>query len=164
MTVIVMKLFEALALRKALQSDLGQLISIRSSTFTHTVDEEPEFLFEDLTKQIKSKVNEITKLKLAIMEMNLTYILPNKMSLYEAIIELANIRSAIEQLQSLLQVGRGALAEYAYRRTISTELKMVKQEKPENLLRLIQTFEGKRRMLDSLIQEANHNAEIKVGE
>jgi hypothetical protein len=160
--MIRMKLFEALALRKALQADLGQLISIRNSTFLHAEDELPEFVFGDLTEQIKKKVNDITKLKLAIMQMNMKHILPNKMTLYEAIIELANIRSAIEQLQNLLQVGRGGLSEYSYRRTSQSELKMKKQEKPENLLKLIQSYEGKRRTLDSMIQEANHKVEITI--
>jgi len=62
-----MKLFEALSLKKALQSQLTQLISLRNNTFEYPADERPEFNFDELTKRIKEKVKEITSLKLAIM-------------------------------------------------------------------------------------------------
>lgn len=54
-----MKLFEALALKKALQNQLTQLISIRNSTFEYPEDEKPEFNFQELTSRIKEKVNEM---------------------------------------------------------------------------------------------------------
>jgi hypothetical protein len=63
-----MKVFEALALKKSVQNQLAQLISLRNSTFEYPEDEKPDFDFEELTKRIKEKVNEVTGLKLAIMK------------------------------------------------------------------------------------------------
>lgn len=87
-----MRLFEALALRKALQNQLAQLVSLRNSTFEYPEDERPGFDFEELTKRIKEKANEVTRLKLAIMNANMNSKLPNGLTLYEGIIKLANIR------------------------------------------------------------------------
>jgi hypothetical protein len=67
----LLKLFEALALKKVLQNQLTQLISIRNSTFEYPEDEKPEFDFQELTSRIKEKVNEITGLKLAVMNANM---------------------------------------------------------------------------------------------
>jgi len=154
-----MKMFEALALRKALQSQLAQLISLRNSTFEYPEDEKPEFDFEELTKRIKEKVNEVTGLKLAIMRANTGSKLPNGLTLYEGIIELANIRSAIDQLQGLIQIGRRGLFVSDRRRT-TTEIRMIKQASPERILKMIEHYDAKRRILDAMIQEANHAVEI----
>jgi len=153
-----MKLFEALALRKALQGQLAQLISIRNSTYEHLMDEEPEFNFKSLTAQIKEKVNTVTVLKLAIMKANMETELSNGLTLYANIIELANIRSAIDQLGDLVQVGRrGYLID---RRRTTQEVKVVKQMAPEELLKMVDNYDSKRRLLDAMIQEANHTVEI----
>lgn len=154
-----MKLFEALALRKALQNQLSQLISLRNSTFEYPEDEKPEFDFEELTKRIKEKVNEVTGLKLAIMRANTGSKLPNGLTLYEAIVELANIRSAIDQLQDLMQIGKRGLF-VSDRRRSTTEIRMIKQASPDSILRMIEHYDAKRRVLDSMIQEANHTVEI----
>lgn len=154
-----MKLFEALALRKALQNQLAQLISIRNSTFEYPEDEKPEFDFQELSKRIKEKVNEVTGLKLAVMRANMNSKLPNGYTLYEAIIELANIRSAIDQLQDLLQIGRRGFLVSERRRSTS-EIKTIKQAAPERVLKMIEEYDTKRRLLDAMIQEANHTTEI----
>jgi len=154
-----MKLFEALALRKALQSQLAQLVSLRNSRFEYPEDEKPEFDFEELTKRIKEKVNEVTGLKLAIMRANTGSKLSNGLTLYEGIIELANIRSAIDQLQDLIQIGRRGLFVSDRRRT-TTEIRMIKQASPERILKMIEHYDAKRRILDAMIQEANHTVEI----
>ena len=155
-----MKLFEALALRKALQTQLAQLISLRNSAFEYPEDEKPEFEFEELTKRIKQKVKETTDLKLAIMKANMTSVLPNQLTLYEAILELANFRGAIDQLQDLIQVGkrRFFLAE---RRRQTTEIRTVKQASPDKILKMLEQYDSKRRMLDSMIQETNHTVEVE---
>jgi uncharacterized membrane protein len=89
-----LKLFEALSLRKALQAQLTQLISLRNNTFEYPEDEQPEFKFDELTNRIKEKANEITALKLAIMKANVNAKLANGLTLSEGIIELANARAA----------------------------------------------------------------------
>lgn len=154
-----MKLFEALALRKALQSQLAQLISLRNSTFEYPEDEKPEFDFEELTRRIKEKANEVTGLKLAIMRANMSSKLPNGLTLYEGIIELANIRSAIDQLQGLIQIGKRGLFLSDRRRT-TTEIRTIKQVSPDRILKMIEHYDGRRRLLDAMIQEANHTVEI----
>jgi len=155
-----MKLFEALSLKKTLQAQLTQLISLRNDTFEYPVDEGPEFNFDELTIRIKQKVNDITALKLAIMKANVSTNLANGLTLSEGIIELANARGAVDQLQDLLQVGkRGFLL--SERRRSTTEIRMVKQAKPESILSMIDTYDQRRRELDAMIQEANHTTEIK---
>jgi hypothetical protein len=154
-----MKLFEALALRKALQNQLAQLISLRNSTFEYPEDEKPEFDFQELTSRIKEKVKEITGLKLAVMRANMNSNLPNGYTLYDSIIELANIRSAIDQLQDLLQIGRRGFL-LSERRRSTSEIKTIKQAAPERILKMIDEYDTKRRLLDAMIQEANHTTEI----
>jgi hypothetical protein len=154
-----MKLFEALALKKALQNQLAQLISLRNSTFEYPEDEKPEFDFEALTKRIKEKVNDVTRLKLDIMNANMNTKLPNGVTLYEAIIELANTRSAVDQLQDLIQVGRRGLF-LSDRRRNTTEIRTVKQAAADEILKMVDSYDAKRRLLDATIQEANHTIEI----
>jgi hypothetical protein len=153
--------YEALALKKALQSQLTQLISLRNSTFEYPADEKPEFNFEDVTNRIKEKVNEITALKVAIMKANMATRLPNSLSLYEAIIELANTRSAIDQLQDLMQVGRRGLW-LSDRRRSTTEIRNAKQMPPDQILAMTERYDAKRRALDALIQAANHSVSIEM--
>jgi len=153
------RLFEALALRKTLQNQLAQLISLRNSTFEYPEDEKPEFDFEELTKRIKERVNDDTRLKLAIMWANIRSKLPNGLTLYEGIIELAHTRSAIDHLQDLIQVGRKGLF-LSDRRRNTTEIRTLKQASPESILTLIEHYDTKRRVLDAMIQEANHTVEI----
>lgn len=154
-----MKLFEALALKKALQNQLAQFISLRNSTFEYPEDEKPEFDFQELTKRIKEKVNEVTGLKLAVMNANMNSKLPNGLTLYEAIIELANIRSAIDQLQDLLQIRRRGLFLSERRRSI-TEIRTNKQAAPEMILKMLDEYDTKRRLLDATIQAANLTTEV----
>ena len=154
-----MRLFEALALRKALQNQLTQLISLRNTTFEYPEDEKPGFDFEELTKRIKEKVNEVTGLKLAIMNANMSSKLPNGLTLYEGIIELANIRSAIDQLQDLIQIGKRGFF-MSDRRRSTTEIRTIKQASPESILKMIEHYDAKRRILDAIIQEANYTIEI----
>jgi len=154
-----MKLFEALALKKSLQNQLTQLISIRNSTFEYPEDEKPEFDFQELTSRIKEKVNEITGLKLALMTANMNSNPPNGYTLNEAIIELANIRSAIDQLQDLLQIGKSRFL-FSERRRNTTEIKTIKQTAPDKILKMIEEYDTKRRLFDAIIQEAKHTTEI----
>jgi hypothetical protein len=154
-----MKLFEALALKKSLQNQLTQLISLRNSTYEYPEDEKPEFNFEELTKRIKEKVNDITRLKLAVMNANMNSKLPNGVSLYGAIIELANIRSAVDQLEDLMQIGKRGFF-LSDRRRNTTEIRTVKQTAADEILKMIDGYDAKRRLLDATIQEANHTIEI----
>lgn len=154
-----MRLFEALALRRALQNQLAQLVSLRNITFEYPEDEKPEFDFEELTKRIREKVNEVTGLKLAIMRANTSNKLPNGLTLYEGIIELANIRSAIDQLHDLIQIGKRGFFLSDRRRT-TTEIRSIKQASPNRVLEMIEHYDGRRRVLDAMIQEANHAVEI----
>jgi hypothetical protein len=104
-------------------------------------------------------VNEITRLKLAVTKANMNSNLPNGYTLNEAIIELANIRSAIDQLQDLLQIGKGRFL-FSERRRNTTEIKTIKQTAPDKILKMIEEYDTKRRLFDAIIQEANHTTEI----
>ncbi len=154
-----MKLYEALSLKKALQNQLAQLISLRNSTFEYPEDERPEFNFEELTKRIKEKVNEITWLKLAIMKANMNTTLSTGLTLSEGIIELANTRSALDQFQDLIQIGKRGLF-ISERRRSTTEIRTIKQASPDRILTMIEQYDSKRRLIDTMIQEANHTTEI----
>jgi hypothetical protein len=75
------------------------------------------------------------------------------------IIELANTRSAIDQLQDLIQIGRRGLFASDRRRS-TTEIRTIKQASPESILKMIEHYDTKRRILDAMIQEANHAVDM----
>jgi hypothetical protein len=93
------------------------------------------------------------------MGANMSSKLPNGLTLYEGIIELANTRSAIDQLQDLIQIGKRGFF-LGDRRRSTTEIRMIKQASPESILKMIEHYDTKRRVLDAMIQEPNHSVEI----
>jgi hypothetical protein len=148
-----------LALRKSLEQKIVDLVELRNDTFQYPADEMPEFRFVDLTDQIKATVNDLGRLKVAITRANLDTKLPNGFSLYENILELGGVRAAIGQLKQLLKVGE----RYSYGRTRRTnvqEIKVAQQVPSENILTMVAKYEERRRIIDSMIQEANHTVEV----
>jgi hypothetical protein len=93
------------------------------------------------------------------MKANMNHELPNGLTLYEGIIELANVRSAIDQLKELGQVGRHGLYMSERRRSMS-DIKMLKQVQSSEILDLIDRYDARRRVLDAHIQDLNHSIEI----
>jgi hypothetical protein len=67
----IMKLYEALAMKKSLQTQLVQLIGLRNRNLEYPEDEKPEFDFDSLTAKIKEIVIKLTKIKVAIAKENL---------------------------------------------------------------------------------------------
>jgi RES domain-containing protein len=58
-----------------------------------------------------------------------------------------------------MQIGKRGLF-LSDRRRNTTEIKTVKQTAADEILKMIDSYDAKRRLLDATIQEANHTIEI----
>lgn len=151
-----MKLFEALAQRKALQTEIAELTNLRQETFQHADDEFPELNYADTTSKIGQLVEELRKLKLRIITANLKTKLPNNALLAEAIIAVADIRAEIQNLRDLSRRDR----IYGHTRQARTDIKMVPQATRTQVLDQIRILDTERVQLDKLIAEANQSVEV----
>ena len=154
-----MKLYEALAMKTTLQSQLTQLISLRNRSQEYPEDEEPEFNFDTLTIEIKDVVRKLSKLKLEIARANMNTMLSNGKTLFESITELQNLRSTLAQLKDLMHI-EGRFLWGSERRTKKEDVRMRKQKDAQSLLTMLQEYQQRKNALDSLIQQANHGIEI----
>ena len=153
-----MKLYEALAMKNSLRSQLTQLISIRNRSLEYPEDEQPEFDFDSLTSQIKEVVRKISALKVEIARANTNTILSNGKPLFENIIELANLRSVVDRIRDMMQVER--------RSFLGSERRSKGARRCDNkrtlriLLSMLQNYQRRKDALDSLVQQANHTIEL----
>ncbi|MHB8565749.1 MAG: DIP1984 family protein [Nitrososphaerales archaeon] len=122
-----MKLYEALSMRKSLELQLTQLISIRDHSLEYPEEEIPEFDFNSLPTQIKEVVTKLSKLKVEIARANMDTALSNGQTLFESIIELANLRSPVAQLKDMMQVERRGL--FGNERRSKQDVKTLKQRR-----------------------------------
>ncbi len=152
-----MKLFEALAKRKTLQTEIAELTNLRQETFQHADDEFPELNYGATTKNLGKLVSELRNLKLRIMNANIATKLPNGTSLAEAIIAVADIRAEIQNLRELTRRERGL---YGRTRQARTDLKMVPQATRVQVLDQIRILDTERVQLDKFIAEANQSVEV----
>lgn len=151
-----MKLFEALAQRKALQTELAELITLRQETFQHAEDEEPELNYTETSRKISAIIDDLRSLKLRIIKSNLGTELPNGMSLAEGVIAVADVRNEITNLRQLSQRDR----LFGHSRTAKTDLKMVPQASRIKVLDEIRTLNEGKVQLDKWIAEANQSVEV----
>ncbi len=158
-----MKIYEALAEVKTLKARLVQLSNFRQSTLIHDADSKPDFDFHELSKRMDKTLERVTQLKLAIQTANMT----NKvrvgdadMSLANAILELANVRTSLAYVTGMLSEDKPDLFGRRYR--ARDEVQQKRQVSPADLLQLQADYEGRKNLLDSVIQEANHRVSIAV--
>jgi hypothetical protein len=154
-----MRLYEALALKTSLQSQLTQLISLRNRSQEYPEDEQPEFEFDQLTAEIKTFVRRLSKLKVEIARANIDTTLSNGKTLFESIIELQDLRSTVNQIKDLMHI-EGRFSWAGDKRTKKEDVKMRKQKDPKALLTMLNQYQQRKNTLDSLIQQANHRIEI----
>ena len=145
-------------MKSSLQSQLTELISIRNRTIEYPEDEKPEFQFDSLTAQIDEIVRKISKLKIEIARANMNTNLSNGKTLFENIIELADLRSSVSQVKDMLRVERRGL--FGSDRRSKEDIKMLKQKDAQSLLSMLQEYQRRKDSLDSLIQHANHSVDI----
>lgn len=155
-----MKLYEALATKESLQSQLTQLIGLRNRGMEYPEDEKPEFDFDSLTEQIKDLVKKLTKFKVEIAKANINTTLSNGKTLFENIIELSNLRSTIDQLKDMIHTER-SLFRSSERRS-KEDVKMLKQKDTLTLISMLHEYQSRKNALDSLIQQANQSVEIAL--
>ncbi len=156
----VMKLYEALALKKSLQSQLVQLIGLRNRNLEYPEDEKPEFDFDSLTVKIKEVVNKLTKIKVGIAKANMNATLPNGKTLFENIVELANLRSTVDQLKDMMHIERRGF--FDRERRSKEDVKMLKQKDTLTLLSMLEDYQSRKNGLDALIQQANQSVELEI--
>ena len=153
-----MKLYEALSMKSSMQNQLTELISIRNRTLEYPEDEKPEFQFDSLTAQIEEIVSKLGKLKIEIARANMNTNLSNGKTLFENIIELANLRSSVSQMKDMLRVEKRGL--FGSGRRSKEDIKMLKQKDAQSLLSMLQEYQRRKDSLDSLVQHANHSVDI----
>lgn len=146
-------------MKSSLQAQLIQLISLRNRSLEYPEDEKPEFDFDLLTVQIKELVRKLSKLKAEIARANMNTNLPNRGTLFENIIELANLRSTVSQIKDMMQIERRGLFSIE-RRSKKEDVKMLKQKDAPTLLSMLQDYQRRKDALDSLVQQANQSVEI----
>jgi hypothetical protein len=160
-----LKIYEALAEVKTLKTRLIQLSKFRESTLVYDVDSEPDFRYEELTRQIEETLERETELKLAIQAANLSTVVSvgdKEMPLAKAILELGNTRSKLAQVAGMLGIEkRTDLLGRRYRS--KDEVLQKWQKSPADLVKIQTELENRRNSLDSIIQEANHRVSISLG-
>jgi hypothetical protein len=159
-----MKIYEALAEVKTLKARLIQVSKFRESTLIHDADSEPDFKYEELSREIDRTLQRETDLKLAIQAANLASIVrvgEEEMSLARAILELSNIRTKLTYLSGMLSFEKKSDL-FGWRRRTKDEIPQKWQKSPAELLQLQATYEKRRNLLDSAMQEANHKVIVEV--
>ncbi len=159
-----MKVYEALAEVKTLKARLIQLSKFRESSLIHDADSEPDFKYEELSREIDTTLERETNLKLAIQAANLASLVKvgeDEISLARAILELSNTRTKLVYLSAMLNVEKRSDL-FGWRRRSKDEVPQKWQKSPAELLQLQATYEERRNLLDAAIQEANHKVTVEV--
>jgi hypothetical protein len=159
-----LKIYEALAEVKTLKARLIQLTKFRESTLVYDVDSEPDFKYEELSKQIDETLRRETELKLAIQTANLASMVivgETEMSLARAILELSNNRTKLADISGMLGVERRSDL-FGRRYRSKDEVLQKRQKSPADLLKIQAEIEDRKNVLDAVIQEANHRVTIRV--
>jgi hypothetical protein len=86
--------------------------------------------------------------------------LSNQKTLFENIIELANLRSTVDQLKDMVQTERRGI--FGRERRSKEDVKMLKQKDALTLLSMLEEYQGRKNALDSLIQQANQSVELEI--
>jgi hypothetical protein len=145
-----MKLYEALSMKKSLQSQLVQLIGLRNRNLEYPEDEKPEFDFDSLTVKIKEVVNKLTMIKVGIAKANMNSTLSNGKTLFENIVELANLRSTVDQIKDMVHTERKGF--FDRERRSKEDVKILKQKDALTLLSMLEDYLGRKNGLNALIQ------------
>src|SRR5712692_311962 len=132
-----MKIYEALAEVKTLKTRLVQLSNFRQSSVVYDADSEPDFNYDELSGQIDSALERVTKLKLAIAAANMTNTVrvgDAEMSLAKAILELSNIRTNLTYVSNTLNLDKPGIFDRRYRTKDDVTQKW--QKSPAELLQV----------------------------
>lgn len=152
-----MKLGEALAEKKRLQSDLSRINELMGDSFFHKKDDLPDFDFKKLRKEQKRLLKNILNLKLAIQKTNeLTNVNCNgeRLTIQQLIIKLGDIRSEISVLNGLYSK-RDRLFRYE-----DDEKEKVSQIPLNDLQSDIRNLGKLKTEMDSLLQHKNWTTEL----
>jgi hypothetical protein len=159
-----LKIYEALAEVKTLKARSMQLAKFRESTLVYDEDSEPDFKYEELSKQIDETLGRETELKLAIQTGNLASMVivgETEMSLARAILELSNTRTKLAHISGMLGVEKRSDI-FGRRHRSKDEVLQKSQKSPADLLKIQAEMEDRKNVLDAAIQEANHRVTIRV--
>lgn len=152
-----MKIGEALAEKKRLQSRLAKCNELSKQTYCYTGDK-PDFSFEKLQTEVVSLIGKIKHIKLKIQKTNMQkkvkYPDGKEHTLAELIIDVADVRTRIAMLNEV----------YTPRdewRSLRYEEKEPKyQIPPEEIMDEIISLNKEKNNLDSLLQHTNWTVEL----
>jgi hypothetical protein len=158
-----MKIYEALAEIKTLETLAGELSKFRESSLIYDADSEPDFKFDELSAQIDKTLERKTELKIAVQSANQS----NKVrlgdvdvTLAKAILDLSTIRAKLTYVSDMLNVDRGRGRLFSDERRSRDEIPQKRQKSKAELLEAQTKYRKERNTLDAAIQEANHKIEI----
>jgi hypothetical protein len=144
--------------KKAAQNALARLVQMRSASLYYDEKKGPDLEFEEIEKQIESKLKRIDDLKMRILYTNCHAKLENNMLLQEAVVRLGNIRSELGSYNELLVKDPvdPRRAYYISNKNIEFSSQVDKQY----IMDIIENLEAKKYELDALIAKANHTVDI----
>jgi hypothetical protein len=153
-----MKLSKAMSEKKAAQNALARLVKMRSASLYYDEKKGPDLEFEEIEKQIQSKIKRIDDLKMRIFYTNCQAKLENNMLLQEAVVKLGNIRSELGLYNELLvkEPVDPRRAYFPSNKTIDFQPQVDKKY----IMERIEELESKKYELDALIAKANHTVDL----
>lgn len=152
-----MKIGEALAEKKRLQSDLAKVNELIQSNFTYKAGTKPDFDVEKLFNEQARLVKQILRLKIRIQKTNAEITVPfdgNDFTLQELIITLGDLRSEISVFNSLYAT-RNHLFRYS-----DDDVETVTQIPLDEVQKTVRALNEKKTKLDSLLQRTNWTIEL----
>jgi len=154
-----MKIGEALQEKKRLQARLAKCYELMKESYTYKGDK-PNFSFEKLQNEADNIIQKIKDLKIGIQNTNSKVKVKyegSEHTLQELIIDIADIRSKLAQLNAL-----DTSDENRWYFLKSEEHEIKYQVSPEDIQQQIQLLNIKKSTLDSLLQHINWTSQLIV--
>jgi len=151
-----MKIGEALQEKKRLQARLAKCQELSKQCYEYTTDK-PDFDFNKLQKEIDSLTKSIKQLKMSLQKTNLKIDVTfanDTISLQELIIDIADIRSKLNYLNTLYNPND------RYHSLRYEEKESKRQVPPEDIQEMIKNLTKTKNDLDSLLQHTNWTEEL----
>jgi phage shock protein A len=152
-----MKLGALLSEIKGKQSRLSRLMEVSKETMYVEKDKSPKLNYKEVSEEIEKLIPEIRQLKLKVQEANTKNTLPDfKMSLAEAIIKVADLRSLMSYKSGLIKYSsmRGFWDES------EKKIELIPQVEEKKIEEEVEELSKEKIKLDNAIQKANWSVEV----
>lgn len=150
-----MNLGEAIARRSSLKSKLSRIYNQRIEAQWCEEGKEPDYDFNELTKEVEKTVEELVDLKKRMMEANIRETITvndKKMSLYEALIRKGEIQSQLANLENL--------KKRPTRRLLDEDYSLLPQKPLRDVDALISRLEREKNLINNTLQAKNWQTKL----